>query len=154
MFGSDPTHCCGCGAETRCGRLHRMLRPTGRAAATVAWWLGPAPASASNDAMPEFIARPERLGIGAKYVPHSAALSIEERKFSKKLKGESREGGQSVSSRGEGQRPQAAAKADKKGVRAHDDDDSEEEEGRSAVRRKRPQGAEKKAVSAQKRKHQ
>ena len=65
-----------------------MLRPTSNSARIVADWLGPAPAASAADdvPLPEFKPRPERLGLGAKYVPHSAALSVAEQKFSKKLK--------------------------------------------------------------------
>ena len=65
-----------------------MLRPTNNAAQVVAGWLGNAPAAASTEEvpMPEFTPRPERLGLGAKFVPHSAALTVGEQKFTKNLK--------------------------------------------------------------------
>ena len=59
----------------------------------VAGWLSkskaaPAPARATETpALTSLFApRPERLGLGAKFVPHSAALGVDEQRFSKKLK--------------------------------------------------------------------
>ena len=97
-----------------------MLRPTNSAASVVASWLGSAKAASSSDnvAMPEFKPRPERLGLGAKYVPHKAALSplsAAEQKLSKKLKGKP------------AQQPERAAAA-----RAHESDDDSADEGRSS----------------------
>ena len=101
-------------------RRGHMLRPTNSAASVVASWLGSAKAASSSDnvAMPEFKPRPERLGLGAKYVPHKAALSplsAAEQKLSKKLKGKP------------AQQPERAAAA-----RAHESDDDSADEGRSS----------------------
>ena len=59
----------------------------------VAGWLSkskaaPAPARATETPVLTslFAPRPERLGLGAKFVPHSAALGVDEQRFSKKLK--------------------------------------------------------------------
>lgn len=66
------------------------LRLSNECSAMVQRWLGPRAAS-SKQKQPEtaggldFAPRAERLGLGAKYVPHSAALSAGERRFANKL---------------------------------------------------------------------
>ena len=67
--------------------------------------------------LPEFKPRPERLGLGAKYVPHSAALSVQEQALTKKLQGKpSRDDGKG---KGKGKPSR------------RDDGDDDEDEGRS-----------------------
>ena len=95
-----------------------MLRPTNASRSIVEGWLAAsnAPARTAGDDVAdrlEFKPRPERLGLGAKYVPHTAALSTQEERLTKKLKNKTEQD----------------TKAKKK--LARDDDDDEEEEGRS-----------------------
>ena len=70
--------------------------------------------------MPDFAPRPERLGLGAKYVPHSAAmLSTEERSLSKKLK------------------PKPSLEAQRPAALEQDSDDGSDEGRSASVRSKR-----------------
>jgi hypothetical protein len=111
-----------------------MLRPTGSAARVVAGWLAPAASSSDDVVVPDFAPRPERLGLGARFVPHSAALSTVERAFSKQLKGREPAPAAAVAVR-DAKRGKRAA------LRPAEDDDSDEDEGRSASVRKKPQKA-------------
>ena len=123
-----------------------MLRLNNASARIVADWLAAAPAAASSTAavdnvpLPEFAPRPERLGLGARYVPHSAALSVEERKFAAKLKAKPTPAGSPAAAKA------AAAAAPR------DESESDEEEGRSSSVRKRKwtQGASATAAPARK----
>ena len=84
--------------------------------------------------------RPERLGLGARYVPHSGAMGVGERRFSEKVKREV-------------QREQAAQSSDKaaskkKNARSNDSDDDEEEGRSSSVRDKKRRKSDNKVVAS------
>ena len=77
-----------------------------------------------------FAPRPERLGLGAKFVPHSATLSVDEQRFSKKLKAQSLQPQQvhapTHSPRRQPQQPKALhRKLDRTSAQDESDDDEE-----------------------------
>ena len=117
-----------------------MFRPTQGCAQTVAGWLSKsktpiaaAPAAASSaDPAQLFKPRPERLGLGAKFVPHSsvAALGADEQRFQKKLKAPPAKGAPAKGAPAKGASAKPADKKRHKEVVSSDDD--EEERGRAA----------------------
>ena len=111
-----------------------MLRPTGNLASIVQSWLPPSSSSAAASsssadvaALPDFAPRPERLGLGARFVPHSAALGVNEQKLKKKLQAKA-----AVSEPEKPQKPVAGKKRKNDRLSLGGDDDSDEEQGRSA----------------------
>ena len=100
----------------------------------VAGWLSkskvaPAPATAAADAPTMtslFAPRPERLGLGAKFVPHSAALNVNEQQFSKKLKASQQPPTQ--------QKRQVPPQGSKRREQTSNDSDEDEESRTSAFR--------------------
>ena len=101
--------------------------PRGEAASIVAGWLGNAAYAEDDVPLPEFNPRPERLGLGAKYVPHSGALSVQEKSFGRKLQPKKEKAESSAAF----DPPLKMTQKGKKGraQQKEPDDDSDEEEG-------------------------
>lgn len=97
--------------------------------------------SSSTDVAGAFAPRAERLGLGAKYISHAeATLSMDERKFSKKLQRGANEREQPKPKQKEKQPPKHLSKKEKLAAarRDADDDSDEEEESRASSFRLKP----------------
>ena len=133
------------------GTMTTPLTQSHAVSSIVAGWLSkskvaPAPATAAADAptlTSLFAPRPERLGLGAKFVPHSAALNVNEQQLSKKLKASQQPPTQ--------QKRQVPPQGSKRREQTSNDSDEDEESRTSAFRlRKGSSGASRNNVQNQK----